>query len=543
MLFIKKITLHKIVDCLFIIVILFSYFYFAFDNLSKQGVHWDVGILGNKALVVYKNIHVGGPDFINVFNRSFPLMLLEYHGPVEIYFFLPALYLFGNTAFAINIVPVIFGGLVLVIFYVLIIFVYQSRILSILLSLLLSINPTFITANRIGFYAATLVMFFCLSSILTFVLWIKKRKLYWLIVTFLMLGFGMGSRCFFWWVPLSTILFLVFFARDLLFRLKMLRLREKSICFLSMSFALSPFIIYNLIGNFPTLRFFLSHLIISSTGIQNSNYLKNIQERIKELVAILEGNSYAGVTNNVTNIYILVFALLVCIISIIFMRIKKRHIRKSLLFPIIVPAFVFLQSPFTPSGLDALHIFYILPLILMIVAAAVTLQKNRYMRIVLISFLSIGTALSLKTNLFSLGYRKVHLAVCGGNEIRWNIAADVLKWLKYNNIRRIGLGDTGIMDSFVYLSGYGLDIEEIFYGEYLRVSVDDKEHSLRQRLKNEREGYYLFRLPGRHFIPYLERFNYIAAQENKKVEIAKEFKTPPPESEPVFIIYKVYDNR
>jgi hypothetical protein len=177
----------------------------------------------------------------------------------------------------------------------------------------------------------------------------------------------------------------------------------------------------------------------------------------------------------------------------------------------------------------------------MISATAVTLHKNRYIIIILTFFLAVATGLSLKTNYFSLTGQKAHLILHGGNEIRWNIASDVLRWLKDNNIKRVGLGDTGIMDSLLYLSGYELDIEEIFYGSHLSVPRETKEEALRQRLRNEKEGYYLFRPPDRYLIRYFERFNYIAGQENKKVEIAKVFETPAPVEEPVFIIYRVSD--
>jgi len=541
MLSVKKKALRIIIDLFFLIIILSTYFYFALDNLSEQGVYWDVGILGNKALGIYKSLRFDEPEFIRLFNKSFPLMLMEYHGPVEVYFFLPALYLFGNTAFALNIVPVIFGGAALFVFYILVILLYQSRILAILLNLLLSSLPTFIGANRIGFYTATLVMFFCLSSILGFLLWAKKGKFYWLAIAFLMLGFGIGSRCFFWWFPVAMIIFSVFFLREPLFRLKMLKLRQKIICLFSISTGIVPIIIYNLRGNFYTLRFFLRHLILSSTGVSNLNFIGNIGKRIKHLVDILEGNIYAGATNNMINIYILTFSLSVLLITIIYLLVKKKPIQKSLLFPVIVSLLVFLQSPFTPSSLDPLHILYILPLVLMISATAVTLHKNRYIIIILTFFLAVATGLSLKTNYFSLTGQKAHLILHGGNEIRWNIASDVLRWLKDNNIKRVGLGDTGIMDSLLYLSGYELDIEEIFYGSHLSVPRETKEEALRQRLRNEKEGYYLFRPPDRYLIRYFERFNYIAGQENKKVEIAKVFETPAPVEEPVFIIYRVSD--
>jgi hypothetical protein len=78
-----------IFDIIFIVFLMGGYFLFAFDHLSEQGIYCDVGLLGNKAMGIYKNLRFEDPTFITLCGRSFPLVLLDYHGPVEIYLFLP----------------------------------------------------------------------------------------------------------------------------------------------------------------------------------------------------------------------------------------------------------------------------------------------------------------------------------------------------------------------------------------------------------------------------------------------------------------------
>jgi hypothetical protein len=531
-----------IFDIVFLISVLIFYFYFACDRLTSQGIYCDVGLLGNKALGIYKNVHFEGVDFINLFHKSIPLMLLDYHGPIEIYLFLPALYMFGNTAFALHIVPVFFGGLTVIVFYILALLFYRSRLIAIALNVLLVSLPNFIAASRVGFYTGTLLMFFSLTSTLCFLLWMRKKLFFWLIIAVFFLGLGIGSRCNFWWFPVALLVFSFLFYKDPLHRIKALRMREKLVCLFTVSLGIFPMILSNLTGRFHTIRFFMKHLIISNDGISNLNYISNLHERIQHLIDILVGNVYTyTLTNNWVNSYILVFGVSVFLIGILYNRLLiKKKSNTALFFPIIISLLILLQSPLTPSGLGALHILYLLPFLLMSGATAILLFRG-YLKIIFLSLFLIFTGTSFFINYYSLRYRQAHLCVHGGIEVRWNVVLDVLNWLKENNINKVGLGDTGIRDALSYLSGFQLDIADIFYADYLQIDKKSKEEILRKRLKKEKEGYYLFRPRALSQVQYFERFCSIAQEENKRVEVAREFTVEGAGNQTVFVLYRVTD--
>jgi hypothetical protein len=185
----------------------------------------------------------------------------------------------------------------------------------------------------------------------------------------------------------------------------------------------------------------------------------------------------------------------------------------------------------------ALHIFYALPFVLMIIPAAISLCQTRFLRIFFSSLFIIATIFSLRVNFLSLIDRRAHLWTPLGSEVRQNIALDVLKWLKKNNIKSIGLGDFGMRGSLAYLNGSEAEIDDIFYAKQFTRSREVEENVLRKRLRNEREGYYLFRRYP--WVPYFNDFAKIAKEENKNIVIAEEFKAHEPDGETVFILYKV----
>ena len=540
--FYKKRAFLIIIDIIFLIIILSGYFFFAFDRLSEQGIYCDVGLLGNRAMGIYKNLHIEGEDFITFCSKSFPLTLLDYHGPVEIYAFLPAMYIFGNTAFSLHVVPVIFGGLVLLVFYALVLLLYRSRLLAGSIIVMLAFLPTFIAANRIGLYTSTLSMFFGVSSVLCYVLWIRKNKFYWLAAACFLLGLGIGSRCQFWWLPPALLIFAVIFYHGQFLRIKTMPFLKKAFCFFALFIGSFPLVLFNIRSQCQTLRFFTKHAVVSADGIPNLHYIKNFMERVNELASLLNSTVYCGANENPVIVYTFIAAVAILLLNALFLPIlAKRRISGVYLFPLIIFLLVFLQSPLTCSGMSALHIFYMLPFALMIIAAAVASCQIRFLRMFFSALLIAVMIFSLRINFISLLGREAHLWTHGGSEVRWNIALDALEWLKKNGIERVGLGDTGIKDALVYQNGSDKGIEEVFYADFLGnfISREAKENALRERLRGEKEGYYLFRRYP--WVPYFDDFAKIAKEENKDIAIAKEFKMHQQGGETVYVLYKVND--
>ena len=92
-----------------------------------------------------------------------------------------------------------------------------------------------------------------------------------------------------------------------------------------------------------------------------------------------------------------------------------------------------------------------------------------------------------------------------------------------------------------YLNGSDEGIDEIFYANYLKkfMTRESRENALRERLRSEREGSYLFR--NYPWVPYFDDFAKIAKEENKNIAIAEEFKMHKTDGDKVYILYKVSD--
>lgn len=553
----KSLITRNIVTDIILIAIFCSIFtYWFFRDLDKQGVYCDVALFGNAALSVKNNL----PDCycsvsVDIFGKKIPLMLNRYTAATDIYATLPWVYLFGNKPIALYMPSFIYGFLASVLLYFLCLRVYHNRIYSALASLILVTYPPFIIAGRLGLFMGISAIFFALASILSLYLWQEKKGKLWLFLMGLSMGAGLAGRIQFLWV-INAIFIYIFLIKSL--RNKFFIPKNIITCLIGVTIGAFSLILGNLSGNFLTLRFFSKYAFISGTGLSNLNYPVNFLERAKEAISLVNstGLSSAATHPNHMGIYLFIAGVIFIILGGFYRYVKNQRIASNnQLLPFFIFIFVFIQSPFTPSLFDTHHIIVLLPFMCMIYSMPLytlleSIKNNR--KSVKMTFrspgrllqFSVGSAVLIMIALFiSHNYKllaidKVYRNIHSGVELKWNVMSDVLHFLDTRGIKNVGLGDTGLMDTILFLSNFSLSANEVFYAPYKDIPKNEQEESLRARFNNEKEGYYLFRIEEGSWIHFFSDFRRIAADCNKKVELFHEFKTP--ENISVYKIYKVW---
>ena len=175
---------RKILLTFYISIILVLNFVLRFYNLGNvpNGLTVDEADIGYNAYSILKT----GKD---VYGRKFPLFfqsLDDYKPGFAVYSSIPAIYLFGNTDFAVRLFPAIIGSLVPVLWFFVIRLLYpKNQNLAILSSILMVFAPWNIAISRATLMYIELI-FFYLIFLLLFLLGIKKNSKYLPIAAFVL---------------------------------------------------------------------------------------------------------------------------------------------------------------------------------------------------------------------------------------------------------------------------------------------------------------------------------------------------------------------
>ena len=531
-----------VVDILLIAIFCSIFTYWFFRDLDKQGVYSDVALVGNAALSVKNN----APDYygdaaLNLFGKRIPLMLNKYNAATDIYATLPWLYLFENKPIALYIPGFIWGLLAIITMYPLCFRLFNSRLLSALASLMLATSPTFIIAARIGLYTGNLTIFFALLSIFLLFLWQEKKKKIWLLLMGLSLGTALSGRIQFLWFIDAILVYIAITEKT---RRDFFVLKNIFVFAIGMIIGALSFILGNITGHFLSFIFFSKYAVISRSGIHNFNYFANFTERFKQTISLIDSTALRSSFEypNYLGGYLFFMGVVFIAISTVYKITKKQKLMDdNRLLPILLFIFIIMQSPFTITYFDVHHMIVLLPFMCLVMVLPMHIMFKSYA-----SRLSrlLGVAALLSLILFTghncrllidyKAYRNIHC----GTELKWNVMSDALRFMEAKGIKNIGLGDTGLMDTMLFLSNFSFGVDEVFYAPYKSLSRQEQEELLVERLNSEKEGYYFFRAEIKSWLHFYPDFQRLALKCNKHIEVFKEFRTP--EDELMYVLYRVY---
>ncbi|MHB2026047.1 MAG: glycosyltransferase family 39 protein [Elusimicrobiota bacterium] len=495
--------------------------YWSLRDIGQQGIYTDVGMLGDMALGIYKKFPFSGPQFLHLAGYSIPLMVKEWHGAVPVYLALPWICLFGNKAVALHLAPVFLSTVSLILFYAVAWLCLGSVAACFAAAAMLASSPAFIAASRLGLYTGTELVLWEMGCVLFFMLWKRRGKFAYALAGLCSLGFGLGSRLFFFWFAAALLLYALIWERPLLQSLASTP-RRLAAAVGAASLGLMPFILANILGSGVSLKFLAKHALNSADGYSNLDYPSHLWLRLREIVSILNGSAWSGISE--PNRWFPWFMLLAVAWSL----------RRNRFF-CMTAVFILIQSPLTPTAIEPHHLIIMLPLLCLAAASSLIPRSRSLPGLIIPIVLSALLVVSFAGNYRLLHSEKAYINLHGGDEVRYNAMGDVVAWLRRHNIREIGLGDTGMMDPFNYLSGRRIEEREIFWAPYLNVPKPFVIDRLEKRLEDERAGgYYLFRAPGHGWIHFFKDFRAIAAREGKTVVAKKVFSDPA--GEPIFIL-------
>ncbi|CAN5151235.1 hypothetical protein BH11PAT1_BH11PAT1_4060 [soil metagenome] len=207
-----------------------------FFELGKipNGLNTDETAIGYNA---YSILQTGRDEYgvhLPVYFRSFN----DYKLPVYIYFTVPAIKLFGVTAFAVRFASALFGTLTIFFLFLLVYLLTKRRDKALIASALLAINPWHIFFSRVGFEVNVAVGLLTIGCVAFFYANIGKRfsLCYFLLA---ILAFVLSMYCY----NITRLLSPLLFISLMLFYYKKLSLEKKVISVIVMMLAIFPLVL------------------------------------------------------------------------------------------------------------------------------------------------------------------------------------------------------------------------------------------------------------------------------------------------------------
>jgi len=172
---------NKILLFLIIILAFFLRFYKVLE--VPPSLNWDEVSIGYNAYSILKTGRDEWGQFLPLHFKSYG----EYKLPGQVYFSIPAIFVFGLNDFSVRITPVIYGTLTILFLYFLTLEITKSKTIALISAFFLAVSPWHIQLTRASFEASFALMWLILG-ILFLVKGIKNSKFFFLSSLFLALS-------------------------------------------------------------------------------------------------------------------------------------------------------------------------------------------------------------------------------------------------------------------------------------------------------------------------------------------------------------------
>lgn len=308
---------------------------------------------------------------IRIAGRTFPLMVMDYKGTVHTYLAIPFFLLLGINVFALRLSTVTFAALALLTTYFLAKELYDRRAAAVAF-LLLAVNPSFIFWSRQGILWTSVMTLFSTGGLLFLLKWWHKESPTYLYLGALCLGLGMSAKLLFLWFPLALA------ATWLILRRSFASHLDSAQAAVAIPFLLvgaSPLLVYNLQTG-GTAEVLLENLTTSYYGTSNLAFFSNLRLRLSQFGALLTGRNFwylGGIFGN--DLYTVLF-LAIAGLSLL-LTLKTKEDWQKMAFPLLIMAFMAVESCITVSDLWPEHYLILLPLPQLAIAAGLSLFVRR----------------------------------------------------------------------------------------------------------------------------------------------------------------------
>jgi len=308
---------------------------------------------------------------IRIAGRTFPLMVMDYKGTVHTYLTIPFFLLLGINVFTLRLSTVTFATLTLLATYFLARELYGRRAAAIAF-FLLAVNPSFVFWSRQGVLWTSIMTLFSTGSLFFLLKWWHKKSQAYLYLGAFFIGLGLSAKLSFLWFPLALAATWLTLGRPIPPRLDGV---QAAIAALSFLIGASPLIIYNLQTG-GTIKVLLENLTTSYYGTSNLAFFSNLKVRASQFGALLTGRNFwylgGGCGNDLYPVLFLAIA-----VGSLSLAIKAREDWRKVAFPLLMMAFMVVESCATVSSLWPEHYLILLPLPQLAIAAGVSVLVRR----------------------------------------------------------------------------------------------------------------------------------------------------------------------
>ncbi len=345
----------------------------ALPKLQYPGLHIDEGANGISASYVLAEPPVDRTlppdDFAILFGRVWPIQSEFIVGAVMQYVLAPFIRLLGPGPLAMRLPVVLLSALTLLLLFKLLEAVFNART-AFWTSLLLACDVSFVQQGRLYHREEILCLFFLILAAFLSQRFLASGRPAFLCAGSFALGLGASLKLTFWWHAGA-----LFAAAVLSRRLRSLMGRRNvALAFLSFCAGSGSLILYNLRNGLPTVRLLLDCLLdprATKTGVDNLRYLPNLAARAGQLMDLLGGYAgerrewgvlESGLLEPLAPATGFLLALALAAAPILALRGHLEPYRRKVLSIYLFYLLVFLQTPFTISSLDPIHLLMIYPL-------------------------------------------------------------------------------------------------------------------------------------------------------------------------------------
>lgn len=502
----------------------------------------------------------------NVFGRSVPLVLMEYVGAISGLLGLPVFALWGPNLISLRVYEIILSVLILVLVYLFGREFVNRRVAALTLSLM-AITPSFVFWGRVSMIALLPVLLFGVGALLCLYRWYRGRGAGYFYVGACLLGLGLTTYMTFVWYIAALLL-----AQGVLEgRVWFLDLRSwipkrwpiptvgsttlapKSLILGGLAFILgaAPLIWYNLITQ-GTLRLVMRSAIKTELyGTNNLDFLNNFKYALYNFRQLLDGSEFifqAGYAyaNPLSN---LVFVLAVSYLIVQGLRGQLAPLisTRKVTFLVIMVGAILVQSSFTVTGFNIIHILLLFPFPQMLIAMALLnaqvsitnskipfLDSGRWSFFIRYAPCAIALALIAFDLVVDVQYHQA-FARTGGVGAYSNAINQLAAWLEEEQIAKPLAVDWGFERNIQLLTQGRINPHDIF--NYRHDPGDKFKEGLKVRFRDPNQRY-LFHTPEfTHFRGHFDAFIQAATESHKVPILEKTFSQR--DGRPIYQVYRV----
>lgn len=470
------------------------FFVLAVYQLTLPGLHYDeakeAGINAMQ-LVQGQPVTAFRGAGLHLMGRTWPLMVQDYIGALNVYLALPFLAVGGITVTALRLLSVSCGLLTLLFLYLLARRWFSARVAAAAV-LLLAVNPSFVFWSRQGVFVTNVTLTIFLASLWTLLRAgaepMGRRRFVWLVVTGFLWGVGLWAKLLFLWGILAAVGVMIMIGVVRWWRKgrppwrTSVHWRAGLVSLAGLGAALlvgaSPLLLYN-VQTQGTLLSIIGNLGTSYYGVSNTAFGANLLARLEQVGILLAGNQlwYLGEVyfNPLASWALFVLLAAVALLSFqLYLPLAPVHTSSAptsdgplppwlaaalpyapaeirhLLAVLLLVVLIIVQSSFTVSGLFITHFYLILPFFPLLGAAAASIiaRHGRTPAILALAVLLVWGAGDLWN---TIRYHQI-VAVSGGYAAHADTSYRLAEYLDTHQITAPLVLDWGIDAPLVYLT-------------------------------------------------------------------------------------------